>query len=223
MFERIISLIGEENFEKIAKAKVVVVGVGGVGSSCVEALVRSGIGNIKIIDFDSIDLTNLNRQLMTYQDNLGTLKVEALEKRIKKINPLCNVKYLATFLEEKDLANAFKEADFVFDCCDTLATKKAIIKYCLANHLNFITAMGTANKLDPLALEITELRKTTYDPLAKALRKWAKDERLKGKIYCCSSKEARIGKGRKLSSMIFVPASAGILMASFAIRRILDE
>lgn len=222
MFERTISLIGEENFKKIANAKVVVVGVGGVGSSCVEALVRSGISNIKIIDFDRIDLTNLNRQLMTYQTNLGVLKVEALEERIKQINPLCKVEPLATFLQEEDLDEIFKDVDFVFDCCDTLATKKAIIKYCLDKHLNFITAMGTANKLDPLALEITDLRKTTYDPLAKALRKWAKDERLKGKIYCCSSKEARLGKGKELSSMIFVPASAGILMAAFAIRRILD-
>ena len=222
MFSRVISLVGEENFKKINDLKVLVIGVGGVGSSCAMALLRSGVRNIKLVDFDKIELSNLNRQIMTNKNNIGKLKVLEMQKLLNEINEDCIITTYPLFLDSSNIKEIFMDVDYVFDCCDTVKTKKEIIKYCLEHNIKFITACGTARKMDPRYLEVVDIRKTTYDPLAKVLRNWVNKEKIRGKTMCCYSKE--IGKGDKdvLSSIMMTPASCGLLMASYAIGDVID-
>lgn len=223
-FSRFELLIGKDNFNKIKDLKVLVIGLGGVGSYVVEGLVRSGVSNLILVDYDKIDITNLNRQIMANLNNIGKNKTDILFERIKSINSFCDVKIVNQFIDKDNLDNLFNNSiDYVIDCCDTVETKKLIIKKCLDNNIKFITCMGTGKRLDPSKLQIIDIRKTSYDPLAKKIRKWVNDERLKGKIMCCCSLEKAISVDTNIiPSAIFVPASAGLLISSYVIRDVID-
>lgn len=223
-FERIKLLIGENNLNKISSKTYLVLGLGGVGSYVVESLVRSGVNNIIIVDFDKIDITNLNRQLMTSLDNIGCYKTDELEKRICSINKDVNVVKINEFIDDNNIHKLFDlNPDYIIDCCDTTSVKKDVIRLCLDKNIKFITCMGTGKKLDPSKLEIVDIRKTSYDPLAKKIRKWVNDEKIKGKIMCCYSPEKAIDTGNVIGSMMFVPSSAGILIASYVIRDVIGK
>ena len=223
MFERTIKLIGEENLEKIKNKTVCIVGLGGVGGSACEALVRSGIENFIIIDYDTIDKSNLNRQIITTRDNIDNKKVFEMEKRIKSINDNCNVYAIDNFINYENIDIIFNnKIDYLIDACDSVFTKELLISKCLENKIKFISCMGTGNKLDPSKLEITDIRKTSYDPLAKILRKYVAGKKTNKKIMVVSSTEKPIRKDC-LSSLIFVPATSGVLCANYIIRDILDK
>ena len=176
MFERVESLL-EEKINKLKDKTILVLGIGGVGSYTVETLIRNPIKKIIIVDKDIIDITNLNRQLYTNQNNIGNKKVDELEKRIKSINPYIEVKKIDKFINEENINILFEEkVDYIVDACDSLKTKETLIKECLKRKIKFISCMGTAKKLDPSKLEITDIRKTSYDPLAKKIRKMIKDQ-----------------------------------------------
>ena len=129
------------------------------------------IKKIIIIDADVVDITNLNRQLFTNQNNIGLKKVDELEKRIKSINPYIEIKKIDKFIDENNIQLLFEEkVDYIVDACDSIKTKEILIKECLERKIKFISCMGTAKKLDPTKLEITDIRKTSYDPLAKVIR-----------------------------------------------------
>ena len=223
-FERLEYLIGNEKLNCLKQKNILVLGVGGVGSSVVNALVRSGIGNITLVDYDKVDITNINRQLEAFHSTLDTYKTEALKRIVLDINPNCNVKVINELIDKNNMSLLFQDKyDFVIDCCDTMDTKKLVIKSCLDNKINFITSMGTANKFDASKLEITTLEKTFNDPIARIMRKYAKDERLPlNKIKVLSSKEVPI-KGSKLGSNSFVPPSAGILIANYVFLELIKE
>lgn len=225
MFDRLKLLIGEDNLEKIKNTKVLIVGVGGVGGECAVSLVRSGIKDLVIIDFDKVDITNINRQVVAFKSTIGLKKVDVLEKIIKEINDECNVKKYDIFLDKTNIEEIFdKESfDFVIDCCDSKDTKKEIIKESLKRKVPFISSMGTGNKLDPSALEIVDIRKTNNDPLARIFRKWVKDEKIKEKIPVLCSKEVPLHTGKVVASTSFVPNSAGLLIASYVIRNIIGK
>lgn len=225
MFDRLELLIGKEKFVQIEKEKILVVGVGGVGGSCVVSLVRSGIKNIVIIDFDVVDKSNINRQVVAFNSTIGKKKVDILENIIKDINPDVNVIKYDVFLDKNNIYEIFdrEEPSFVIDCCDSKETKKEIIKQCLNRKINFISSMGTGNKLDPSKLEIVDIRKTNNDPLARIFRKWVKDEKINSKIPVLCSKELPIKSGRVVASSSFVPNSAGLLIASYVIRKIIGD
>ena len=180
MFDRLELLIGKDNLEKIKSKKVLVVGIGGVGGSVVTSLVRSGIENIVIIDFDTVDITNLNRQVIAYQSTIGMKKTDAMEKLINEINPTCNIVKYDLFLDSENIKEIIERErpDYIVDACDSKETKKAIILEALNKKIKFITSMGTGNKLDPTKLEITDIRKTVNDPLARIFRKWVKDNKI---------------------------------------------
>lgn len=222
-FDRFIKQVGIESFNKIKNLKVLIIGVGGVGSYTFESLVRSGIENVTIVDFDKIDLTNLNRQIMTNLENIGEYKTDILENRAKLINKNINIKKINEFINIDNINLLFDdEYDYIIDCCDSVDTKKAIIKNCINKKIKFITCMGTGNKLDPSKLEIIDIRKTTYDPLAKKIRKWIKDEGINGKVLCVSSTEKPIEINENIiTSNSFVPASAGLLITSYIISDII--
>lgn len=224
MFERTIALIGTDNVEKLHLKKVLVLGVGGVGSYAVEALVRAGIGTIIIIDADYVALSNLNRQLMTNQNNIGLSKVDVLEERIKSINPDCHVIKIKEFITTDNLNLLFNlEPDFIIDCIDTIKTKKYLIKECLKRKVKFISSMGMGNKLDPTRIKITDLSKTAYDKIAKELRNFVKKEHIKGKIPVIFSDEQPIKVEKVIGSISFVPSVAGLIGASYVIKEIIKE
>lgn len=223
MFDRVISFVGKDNLEKIKNTTVLVVGLGGVGGYALEGLVRSGIGNVILMDYDKVDFSNLNRQIITNQNNIGKYKVEVAMERVKSINPECKIIIHNTFLD-KDTINILNnyKIDYIVDACDSVQAKKLLIDYAMNNDIKLIASMGTANKMDPSKLEIIDIRKTSYDPLAKILRKYVMDKKTNKRIMVVSSTESPIRKDC-LSSLIFVPATAGLLCANYIIREIIKK
>lgn len=224
MFDRIEKLIGTNNLEKIKNTTVAVVGLGGVGGYAVESLIRSGIEKIIIVDYDTVDITNLNRQIISTTNNIGKSKVEEWNNRIKLINPNVIITSLNIKLDLSNLNNLFDlKIDFLIDAIDDILIKQEIIKRCLTNNIPIISSMGTGNKLDPNKLEITDIKNTSYDPLAKKIRKYLKDNNIKGKLPVVYSKEQNEKFQGSIPSMIFVPATSGILCANYVIRKIIEK
>ncbi len=223
MFDRVISLVGKDNLKKINAKTVLIVGLGGVGGYSMETLVRSGITNLILIDYDKVDITNLNRQIITNKDNIGKLKVDVAKERILSINSECNVICYSIFLDKNniDILSKYK-IDYIVDACDSVDTKKLLIDYALEKDIKIISSMGTANKIDPSKLEIIDIRKTSYDPLAKKLRKYVLDKKVNKKIMVVSSTEQPVRRDM-LASLVFVPAVAGILCANYIIRDIIKS
>ncbi len=223
MFDRVISLIGNDKFVNLQNTKVLIVGCGGVGGYAFETLVRSGIGNIDLIDFDDIDVSNLNRQVITSQSNIGLSKVEEAKKRALLINPNLNINTYKMFLDDSNIDKILNNNyDYIIDACDSVNTKIELMKKSVTGKFKLISSMGTAKKMNPTKLSITTLDKTSYDPLAKVLRKKIKDLKINKKMYVVSSDEVAI-KCDVLGSFMMVPASAGILCAKFVIDDVLKK
>ena len=223
MFERTISLVGASNFKKIQEKTILIVGLGGVGGYVAESLVRSGIKNLILIDHDNVDISNINRQIISSINNIGASKVDEFKKRILEINPDCNVTIHKLFLDRTNyhLLDNYN-IDYIVDCCDSIDTKKILIDYSLEKNIKLISSMGTANKIDPTKLQITDIRKTSYDPLAKILRKYVNDLKTNKKIMVVSSTEPPL-KRDCLSTLIFVPATAGLLCGNYIINDIISD
>ena len=224
-FKRLEMLIGNDNLEYINTKSVLILGVGGVGGYVAEALARSNIGTLILVDYDIVDVTNINRQIIALESTIGKKKVDVLEERIKDINSGCKIIKIDKFIDLNNLEDLFKyNIDFFVDACDTVTTKKEVIKKCLDKDINFISSMGTGNKLDPSKLEIIDIRKTVNDPLARILRKFIKDEKINKKVMVLSSKELPIKTGERTpGSTAFVPSSAGLLIASYIIRKFINN
>lgn len=222
MFDRLELLLGKENLEILKNKKILIIGLGGVGGYVVESLVRSGIENITLVDYDKVDITNINRQIIALNSNIGKYKTELFKERILDINPNCKVTIKNIFLTEENIEEIIDDFDFVIDACDTVNTKKAIIKICIKKNIKFISSMGTGNKIDPSKLEIVDIRKTSYDPLAKIIRKFIREEHINEKIMVLTSSEQPIKSNiSTIPSAIFVPASAGLLIGSYVIKELL--
>jgi len=223
-FERLELLI-KDKINDIYNKSVLVIGLGGVGSYAVEALIRSGIQDITIVDNDTISITNLNRQLMTYHNNIGEFKTDEIEKRILSINPKCKIKKIKKFITLENINEIFnKNYDYIVDACDTITVKLELIRISKRKNIKLISCMGTGNKMDPSRLKITDVRKTSYDPIAKIIRKMVKDEKMKGKVMVVCSDEAGYTKVNGIiPSNSFVPATAGLLCASFVINDIVGD
>ncbi len=216
-------LIGSKNIEKIQNLKVLIIGLGGVGSYAIEALARSGINNLIIVDKDRIDITNLNRQLMTLHSNIGEYKTDVIEKRIKDINLNVNVIKITKEITKENINELIDlNPDYIIDACDTIEVKKELIRKSIKNNFKLISCMGTGNKLLP-KFEIMDLSKTTYDPIAKILRKMVKDEKINKKILVVASNEKPIKTGKIIASNSFVPATAGLLLASYVINDVIGD
>jgi len=223
MFDRIEKLIGIEKLNLIKSKTVLIVGLGGVGGSALETLVRSGVSNLIIVDYDIVDISNLNRQVISNYNNIGNKKVDEAEIFCKNINPSCKIKKFDIFLDENNILsiiNSFK-IDYIIDACDNINAKKTLILNSIKNKIKIISCMGTGNKLDPTKLSIVDIRKTCNDPIARILRKWVKDNKIKEKIPVVSSLETPIKKGKVISTMSFVPNTAGVLLANYVIMDII--
>lgn len=217
MYERLLPLFKEEGLEKLNKASVAVVGVGGVGGICAIALARSGVGNIIIQDFDVVEESNINRQIVADNNTIGLKKVDVLQKMIKDINPNCNVIKLDSYFDKDNLSLFSYNIDYIVDAIDSFDSKCFLIKKCLENKIQFISSMGAAKKIDPTKVSITKLRKTTYDPLAKKIRNNFKND----DFYVISSTEET--KCEQLGSYMPVVSTFGLLAAHHIIIQILGD
>ena len=224
-FSRLELQIGKDNLELLEKKNVLIVGCGGVGGYVIEALTRSGIGTLILVDYDKVEISNCNRQLIALTSNFGKLKVDCYKDRCKEINPELIVITKPLQLTPDNFENIFAEKiDFVVDACDDLKVKYALAEYCLKENIAFISSMGTGNRFDPSKLIITTLDKTCNDPLAKALRKKFSDKKDLKKVRVCTSTELPLKINSKIiSSNAFVPGTAGLLIASYVIRTIIEN
>lgn len=223
MFNRLEKLIGEESINKIHTKTVAVIGLGGVGGYSLETLIRNGIENIIIVDNDVVDETNKNRQIIALDSSIGKSKVDVFEKRIKDINKNVNITKLKIFLNEETKEELFKyNIDYLVDACDTISTKIMLIKECLNRNIKFVSSMGTGNKFDPYKLKIIDIKKTSYDPIAKVIRHKLKEMNINKRVVVLSSEESPIKtKTRTPGSYSVVPNTAGILISDYIIKDIL--
>ena len=222
MFERLITLIGEDDVNKLKKANVLIVGLGGVGGYALETLVRSGIYNLTIVDGDIVEFSNLNRQIISKRDVIGRPKALVAQARTLEINPDVNLKVINEFISEDNFSLLNIDSfDYVIDACDDLNLKLLLIKN--ADKYKLISSMGTANKMDMTRFKITTVDKTSYDPLAKIIRKKIKEEKIRTKFKVVSSDEKVMKNGTKLGTIAYMPAVSGLLCASYVINDIIDN
>lgn len=233
-FSRTELLLGSNAMEKLKNSSVCVFGVGGVGSYVVEALARSGIGKITIVDNDSISITNINRQLPAVMNTVGKLKVEVVKEHILQINPQCKVTALDMFYLENTKNNInLSEFDYVVDAIDTVSAKLLLAEECTKLGVNLISSMGTGNKLDPTQFEITDISKTSMCPLARIMRKELKARGIY-KLKVLYSKEKPIKpfetqdkeittKRQVPGSVSFVPSVAGLIIGGEVIKDLIKE
>lgn len=223
MFDRVEKFIGIDNLDKINSKTVAVVGLGGVGGYAVEGLVRSGISSIIIVDYDVIDESNLNRQIITNQTNIGKYKVDVMKEYILSINPDCNVIGLNMKLGLDNIMELFEYSfDYLVDANDTVVVKEELIRICLEKNIKIISSMGTGNKLDISKLEIADIWDTSYDPIAKKIRKYLKNQHIYKRVPVIYSKECNEKFSGSIPSMVFVPAVSGLMCAGYVIKDIID-
>jgi len=262
-FARFSMMVGEDGIEKLNNSRVIVFGVGGVGSYTVEALARAGVGHIMMVDFDEISESNINRQLHSLRSTIGKSKVEVMKDRILDINPKCKVELVKKLVtddideilgdfekveileESKDLDNNKKNCkyDFVVDAIDVIGSKVNLIEYCVKNKINIISSMGFGNKMHPEMIEIAKIKNTSVCPMARTIRsilkkkkiinvpvvysreipvKPDKSELFKEELSTEFRENNEIPRKTTPGSNSFVPGTAGLVLASYVVRKILE-
>ena len=223
-FERTENLIGKEKLDILKTKKVIVFGVGGVGSYVVEALVRSGISYITVVDNDVVSLSNINRQLIALNSTIGKPKVEVIKQRILDINNSAKVNAIKEFVTPENLDNFnLSSYDYAIDAIDNVTAKIALAVKSEEQGFNLISCMGTGNKLKPELFEITDIYKTSVCPLAKVLRKELKARGVKN-LTVLYSKEEPIKTGSKTpASISFTPSIAGLRIAQYVILNLINS
>lgn len=232
-FSRTELLIGEDGLQKLKDAVIMVLGVGGVGSHCIEALARSGVGHLILVDNDKVSLTNLNRQSIACHSTIGRYKTEIMKERIHDICPETEVTTYETFVLPDNLDEIFQvHPGYIIDAIDTVTAKLAVIEKAKAENIPVISCMGTGNKLHPEMFEITDISKTSVCPLCKVMRKELKARGIHG-VKVLYSREIPVNVSRKETeeekggrralpgSISFVPPVAGLLIAGEVIREII--
>lgn len=261
-FARFSMMVGEDGIEKLNNSRVIVFGVGGVGSYTVEALARAGVGHITMVDFDEISESNINRQLHSLRSTIGKSKVEVMKDRILDINPECEVELVKKLVTDdineilgnfeceneknlKDLDNGKKNCkyDFVVDAIDVIGSKVNLIEYCVKNKINIISSMGFGNKMHPEMVEIAKIKNTSVCPMARTIRsilkkkkiinvpvvysreipvKPDKSELFKEELPTEFRGNNEIPRKTTPGSNSFVPGTAGLVLASYVVRKILE-
>ena len=214
-------LMVDDNFSKIQKLSVLILGVGGVGGYVAESLARCGVLNITIVDSDIVDITNINRQIIALHSTIGKKKVDVLEKRILDINKECVIDKFDLFYEEKTKDIIFnKHYDYIIDCCDTIKSKEIIIRESLKRNIKIISSMGAGFKFEPSKIKIDKLKKTSYDKIASILRYNLKDFKEALEIPVVYSTEVPLKKGKTIGSNSYIPAIFGLYITSYIVKEI---
>ena len=223
MFQRAEQLLGTDAMKRIGAQRVIIFGVGGVGSWCAEALVRTGVKHLTLVDFDRVDVTNINRQLMATQQTIGQVKVEALRERLLTINPEAEITALCKLFDEESAPTfALDSYDFIIDAIDSLKDKALLIELACQTKAKFFSSMGAALKFDPTRVQVAEFWKVKGDPLARALRnRFKKQQRFpKRKFKCVFSDEPARQVGEVKGSLVQITAVFGMTLASLVIQEI---
>lgn len=236
--------IGKEGLEAMRQSTAAVLGIGGVGSFTAEALARSGIGRLILIDKDVVDITNINRQIHALLTTIGQPKADLMKERIKLINPECEVVSLKMFYTEETCEDVFAHApiDYFLDASDTITYKIHLIKECLRRGIPVISCMGAANKMDPTRFRVADISETKVDPIARVIRQRLRKDGIRKGVKVVFSTEMPVRPREDVtqrivpenapdirkaqmppSSNAFVPSVAGLIMASVAVRDILDK
>lgn len=217
-------LFGDESVEKLKKSCVAIFGIGGVGGHAADAVVRCGIGTIIVADRDVVDITNINRQIIADTSTVGKNKTDVMEARAKLINPDINViKFTHSFKDDYSIVFDAYKVDAVIDCIDDVSAKINLICYCKQNNIPIVSSMGTALRKHPEMVEVTDIYKTSYDPLARVLRKELRKRGIQALTVVCSREEPMPRNNDVLASCAFVPAAAGLCAAGKVIRYICGE
>ena len=243
-FARFSMMIGEEGIEKLGKSRVIIFGVGGVGSYTVEALVRAGVGQITMVDFDEISESNINRQLHSLRSTIGKSKIDVMKDRILDINPDCKVELVKRLVyDDVDEVLGNNKYDFVVDAIDVIGSKINLIEYCAKNNINIISSMGFGNKMHPERIEIAKIKNTSVCPMARTIRSILKKKGITN-VPVAFSKEIpvqpnkselfkeemptefrennKIPRKTTPGSNSFVPGTAGLVLASYVVRKLLE-
>ncbi|MCL2192024.1 MAG: tRNA threonylcarbamoyladenosine dehydratase [Treponema sp.] len=234
LFERLAMITGADVLKKLQQTKVLVFGVGGVGSWCVEALVRSGVGKVCIVDSDTVCESNVNRQLQATSRTLGLVKVDVLKERLLEINPQCEVTaWGKVFSRESAYEFGIEKADYVIDAIDSLTHKLDLIEISCAAKVKFFSSMGMARKMDPTRIKATSIWKTKGCPLARLVRYGLRKRRFKGNFTVVYGEECldnisipgmndnvQLNKKMPNGSIVTVTATAGMILASLILRDI---
>lgn len=232
LLERSLPLLGEDGIEKLNNSDVIVFGVGGVGSWCAEALARCGIGKITVVDGDTVSLTNRNRQLIALESTVGMSKAAVCAERLKDINPSCEVNGTDLFYSAETKSGIdLTKYDYIADCIDTVTSKLLLIQNAKESDIPIISSMGTGNRLDPSKITVTDIYKTSGDPLARVMRKELRARGIDSlKVVCSSEEPCKCIEGRNEitgratpASAVFVPATAGLRMAYEIISSLLNK
>lgn len=222
-FARLELLVGEK-ISKIKNLKVLIIGVGGVGGYAAESLARCGVSSITIVDYDRIDITNINRQIIALHSTIGKKKVDVLLERIKDINPNCQVKTYDLFIDSSNIQLIFDaDYDYILDCCDTIKSKELIIREAVKRKIKIISSMGAGFKLDPSKISIAKLKNTSYDKIASILRKNLKDQKECLEMPVVYSTESVFKHDKIIGSNSFIPSMFGLFMTSYIINDIVKE
>ncbi len=219
-------LFGEGATEGLSARRVAVFGLGGVGGYCVEALARSGIGALTLIDSDKVDITNLNRQILATRETVGMLKIDAARARVAQINPACEVETFRTFVLPETIGEFdFARFDYVVDAIDTVSGKLAIAMAATAANVPVISAMGAGNKLDPTAFRVADISETAVCPLARVMRRELKKRGIEHLRVVYSEEEPRkaAGEERVPGSNAFVPATVGLILAGEVVKALIAK
>ena len=246
IFSRFSMLVGEKALDKLKNSNIIIFGIGGVGSYAVESFARSGIGSMRIVDYDEISESNINRQLHALHSTVGMSKGEIMKQRILDINPECNVKLrkelafknIDTFFEDND-----EKYDFAVDAIDVIYSKIELIEYCYENNINIISSMGFGNKMHPEMIEISTIENTSVCPMARTVRRILRNKNIENIPVVYSKEKALVPDksddysseeptdfrmNNELPNKItpgsnaFVPGTAGLIMSSYVIRALLE-
>lgn len=224
-YDRTANLIGLENVIKLSNKKVMVLGIGGVGSFVCEGLARAGVGNFILVDNDIVSVTNINRQIIALHSTIGKNKTEVMRERILDINPNAKVECINIFITKDNVKDLNFNVDFVVDAIDNITAKIELAKLSESINFNCISCMGTGNKLEPEKFEICDISKTTICPLARVMRKRLREEGVKKLTVLFSREEPKnVGEnGRLPASISFTPSIAGLRIAEYVVKRLIGE
>ena len=222
MFERLERIIGKENINKLNKSNVLVIGLGGVGGIACETLVRNGIQNITIVDNDKVELTNKNRQIIALDSTIDMYKTDAFEKRLIDINSKVKITKITDFITKDNIHLIFNHNyDYIIDACDTVTTKILLIEESIKNNIPIISSMGMGKKMDINKLKIMDIKDTSYDKIAKVIRKKLKEDNINNKVMVLSSDEKPIDTEEVIGSYSPLVNTAGIMLADYVIKEII--
>ncbi|MGX7108000.1 tRNA threonylcarbamoyladenosine dehydratase [Facklamia miroungae] len=227
---RLSLLLKEEGLTRLAQSRVMVLGLGGVGSACAEALARGGVGYLILFDGDIIEESNINRQALAFSSTVGKAKTDVMRAMVKEINPECQVDAQQIFLTKeniKETLKSFPRPDYVIDCIDTISQKLEVAAFCQSEKIPLLSSMGAANKLDPAYLKFSKIENTSYCPMSKIIRLECRRRDIKGlEVLYSNEQPFKVQdpdgntKAQTLGSMSYMPPIMGMMLAGKVIRRL---